>query len=283
MLVKAGLDALAPAFQMLGALVTPLIPPIVVLGELFQALAPVIAIAVQAMMLIQAPLQLFAGPVMKALFTVLKFVSTVILTVVKAVSGVWNGIVGAVQSVLRKLADISILGAKPLGFLDGWADGLDKAKINTDSLNQSMAALNGLTWESAQEKAKETAEVVRNRKEMAKANEELSNVPSAWKVALRRVQAQDAQTGPGSSASMPLPTTAPATGGTWSGGTTGGQVGAPPPGVGTSAAAPGVTINGLTFNASNPAESAAQFEKAMDRVNYLLYGSRGRAGRYAIP
>ncbi|MFL5344354.1 MAG: hypothetical protein ACJ8AT_06160 [Hyalangium sp.] len=294
MLVKAGLDALAPAFSAISAMIQPLVPPLVVLGELFQALAPVLALVVSVMTLIINPLQLFAGPVMHALFDVLKLVSRVILTVVKAVAGVWNGVVGAIQSVLRTIGNLSILGKKPLGFLSGWADGLNSAIISTDGMTAALQSLSGLTWDQAQAAAAQTAESVRNREALARANEELSNVPNAFKTALRRFQAQDAQTGfTGSGGvSVPVATQPPAApyvpgssftpmpGGpriAGNGGYYGNIAGAY-----AAAAAPTLHLT-TTINTTNPAESMAQYERLVDKVAYKLTGSRGRAGRWAVP
>jgi phage-related protein len=278
MVVKAGLDALAPAFSLLGSFITPLVPPLVVVGELLQALAPIIAIFMQALVLIHQPMLLLSGPVMHALFDVLKLVSRVILTVVRAVAGVWNGIVGAVQSVLRTLGSLSILGKKPLGFLNGWADGLQSAIVNTDAMTAAMNNLAGQTWDQAANTAAQTAEVVRNREALAKANEELSNVPNAFKAGLRRFQAQDSQSSfnPSSAYRVPVATMP----------SSGSVAGRPPPagmGAGPAAVGPAVQIDSVVINSSSPADSAAQLESVLDRVTRRLTGSRGRASEWAVP
>lgn len=278
MLVRAGLDALAPAFSMLSSFIQPLVPPLVVVGQLLEALAPVIAIAVAAMALIQQPLQLFAGPAMHALFDVLKFVSKTILTVVKAVAGVWNSIVGAIQSVLRTLADLSIFGAKPLGFLKDWANGLNGAMISTDALGTALQNLSGLTWDQAQAAAAQTAEQVRNYRNLQKANEELSNVPNAYKLALSRFSAQSGQVGftPAPGSTVPVPTT---------GGNAANNNGrGPRPGQETNPVqGPAVVVGDVTINASNPTEAVSQLDQMLDKLSWKATGSRGRAGRYSVP
>ncbi|HYH96172.1 hypothetical protein [Hyalangium sp.] len=281
-LIEAGLQALTPVLQSLSAFVEPLVPSIMVLGELLAGLAPVIALVVQALMVVLNPLQLFAGPALKALFSVLKTVSTIILTVMKALGDVWNGIVGAIQKVFRMLADISVFGVKPLGFLDGWADGLQKAKVDTEAMARALQSLTGMTYEAALEKAKETAEVIRNRQATEKATQALTNVPSAFKYALASFSAQDPQ-GPGT---MPVPSAPPppSGGGTWDSGT-------PSPWGGTGVTAPGQTPGGVgsgpaidTVNITTTSvpEAMEKLEKLMDRLGFARTGSRGRPGRYAV-
>jgi len=295
-LIDAGLQALAPALQSLNALIQPLVPPLVVLGELFQGLAPVIALIIQAIMVVMTPLQLFAGPVMKGLFEVLRFVSTVILKVVKGLGDAWNGIVGAIQAVFRKLADISVFGAKPLGFLDGWADGLERAKVDTEAMARALQALTGMTYEAALERARETAEVVRNRKELERATESLSNVPTAWKAALARFEVQEPQEGPtapGSGGGVPVPTSPPpGPSGPWGPAQPGGSTtpGQPPPGVGTGGSLSPGSFGGLaaplidTINiaTTNVPESMERLGELMDRFRFLRTGTRGVPGRFAV-
>ncbi|HYH97498.1 MAG TPA: hypothetical protein VD972_16115, partial [Hyalangium sp.] len=276
-LIEAGLQALTPVLTSLTAFIEPLVPSIMVLGELFAGLAPVIALVVQALMVVLNPLQLFAGPALKALFSVLKTVSTIILTVMKALGDVWNGIVGAIQKVFRMLADISVFGVRPLGFLDGWADGLERAKVDTEAMAKALQALTGMTYEAALEKAKETAEVIRNRKETEKATQALTNVPSAFKYALASFNAQDPQ-GPGM---MPVPSAPPAP--PPSGGGRPWESGTPWEFGVTTPAQPGAgpAIDTVNINTTSVPEAVAQLERLMDRFGFARTGSRGRQGRYA--
>ncbi len=287
MVVSSGLQALTPALQSLTAFIQPLVPSVVVLGELFAGLAPVISLVVQYLMLVVNPLQLLAGPVLKALFEVLRFASTVILKVMKGLGDAWNGIVGAIQSVFRKLADISVFGAKPLSFLDGWADGLERAKVDTEAMARALQALTGMTYEAALEQANQTAEVVRNRKELQRATESLSNVPSIWKVALARLEAQDPG-GPlgGPAPSVPIPT-APPPSAPWNPAQPGGSTtpGQPPPGVGGSGSgtltvtAP--VIGTVTINTTSVPEAMEKLARLMDRMGLVRAGTRGVPGRFA--
>lgn len=280
MLVDGALTAIAPALNTLSGFVAPLVPPLVLTGRLFQALAPALAMAVHALALVVNPMQLFAGPILKGLFEVLKMVGLTILHVVRALGGAWNGIINAIQTVFRKLADISVLGKKPLGFLDKWADGLDRAKIDTDALAKSIMELNGLTWEAARQKAEETAAVLRNRQALDRATEALSNVPNAWKVALARFEAQDPQQPPVGSGG-PVPAT-PEPPGTWA------PRRPPPGGVGTNPGGNNTQtvqvplVGAITINAYSPEEALARAEGLLDKLNFRRFGTRGSQGRYGV-
>ncbi|GEL75552.1 hypothetical protein [Myxococcus virescens] len=194
LIIDAVVGALTPVFEVLGQVLEPLVPPLVLVGAIFQTLAPILTAVAQAVLMVMTPLQLIAGPVLEALFKVLKGIATVILTVAQGLAHVWNGIVGAVQAVIRGISKaVEWLG---IDSLKKFANSLDKMKVDTNAMGESLQALNDLTWETAEAKARETAEVLRNTEALQKATDALSNVPTAWKVMLRRYQSQDAQDGP---------------------------------------------------------------------------------------
>ncbi|NVJ13124.1 hypothetical protein [Myxococcus sp. AM010] len=206
LVIDALTTTLTPVFTALGELVEPLVPPLVMLGQLLQGLAPLLSALAQAVMIVIAPLNIIAGPALKALFEVLKFVATIILYVAQALGKVWNTIIRAVQSVIRGISKaVEWLG---IDALKDFANSLDRLKVDTDAMGESLAALRDMTWESAEAKAKETAEVLRNTAALQKATEALSNVPAAWRVNLRRYESQDAQEGP---SAEPTPTPPPPT------------------------------------------------------------------------
>lgn len=186
------LQALAPVIAMTLEPVGMLAPVFALLAQTLQALAPVITLAGQLFILVTQPMRLLAGPAMRGLFEAVKVVAGGILWVARAIGGVWNGIVGAVQSVLRSLGNISIFGAKPLGFLNGWADSLQGAMVDTDALTDAMNTLQSTTWEQAQAAAEATVEQSNMAAAARKATESLSNVPSVFKYTLRAFEAADA-------------------------------------------------------------------------------------------
>ncbi|RKH03647.1 hypothetical protein [Corallococcus carmarthensis] len=203
-LVSVVVEVVQPTMEAMGEAMESIAPIIVLVGMVLRMLAP----AFQAVGKATAWL---LDNVLKGLFQVLRYVAIAILYVIKGLGSAWNGIVSAVQWVFRKLGDISILGAHPLGFLKGWANSMESAKVDTESLARSIQELEGLTWDAAMAKAKETAEVLKNRDALEDVNEALTNVPDLWKVALRRFDSQDEQDGPNTSTggAAPAPSTPP--------------------------------------------------------------------------
>ncbi|NOJ79901.1 phage tail protein [Myxococcus xanthus] len=194
LVIDAVVGALTPVFETLGHVLDPLVPPLVLVGAIFETLAPILTAVAQAVLMVMTPLQLIAGPVLEALFKVLKGIAVVILTVAQGLAHVWNGIISAVQAVIRGISKaVEWLG---IDSLKKFANSLDRVKVDTNAMGESLQALNDLTWETAEAKARETAEVLRNTEALQKATDALSNVPTAWKVMLRRYQSQDAQDGP---------------------------------------------------------------------------------------
>lgn len=210
LIIDAVVSTLTPVFTTLGELVEPLVPPLVLLGQLLQGLAPLLSALAQAFLAIMAPINSIAGPVLRELFGVLKFIATIVLTVAQALGKAWNTIVGGVQAVIRGISKaVEWLG---IDSLKNFANSLDRMRVDTDAMGESLNALRDLTWDSAEAKAKETAEVLRNTAALQKATDALTNVPNAWKLAYRRYQSQDAQDGP-STEPTPTPTPPPSGGG----------------------------------------------------------------------
>ncbi|RKH09745.1 hypothetical protein D7V97_15650 [Corallococcus sp. CA053C] len=202
-LVNVIIDFLTPVMEQMGHAMESIAPIIVLVGVFLKMLAP-------AFELVGKATSWLLENVLKGLFEVLRYVGLGILYVIKGLASAWNGIISAIQWVFKKLGDISILGAHPLGFLKGWAKSMESAKVDTESLARSIQELEGLTWDAAMAKANETAEVLKNRDALADVNEALTNVPDLWKVALRRFDAQDEQDGPNtSSGSTPPPASQP--------------------------------------------------------------------------
>ncbi|GEL75212.1 hypothetical protein [Myxococcus virescens] len=210
--VQSVVGALVPVFELVGQALEPLIPPLVMIGMILQGLQPVIEVVARMFMAITAPLMALGGPVMEALFGVLKVVGTLILGVMYGLGKAWNAIVGAVQSVIRGISKaVEWLG---IDALKNFANSLDKLKVDTDSMEDAMGALADATLENTRAQADNTAETLRNYEAMRKVNAELTNVPNAWKVALRRFESQDAQDGPSREPTpTPPPATPPPTGG----------------------------------------------------------------------
>ncbi|MFY0577987.1 hypothetical protein ACN28S_29995 [Cystobacter fuscus] len=163
------------------------------IGILLQGLSPIIELLSKVLVLIIQPLNLLAGPILRGLFESVKYISIGILYVAKGIAWVWNGIIGAIQSVLSAIGNIKIFGGKPFDFLNDWADSLNSAKMDTDSLDSALNNLQNMTWEQAQAASQQAEETWKSYEANKKVNEALSNVPTAWKRALREFEAQDAR------------------------------------------------------------------------------------------
>ncbi|NTX58756.1 hypothetical protein, partial [Myxococcus sp. CA039A] len=187
-------SALTPVFEMMGNAIKPLAPLIALVGQLLEGLAPLFEQMGKFFVMLMDPLGQLVGPVMKALFGVLKFVATVILAVARAIGWVWNLIVGAVQKVIHALS--SLISWTGFDGLARFARSLDGLKVDTDAMRASQDALEGTTWESAMARAEETARVREHTQAVSRATEALTNVPSAWKRALRTFESENAQEGP---------------------------------------------------------------------------------------
>ncbi|WP_141591513.1 hypothetical protein [Myxococcus sp. AB056] len=201
-IIDAVVSVLTPLFTLLGDMLRPLAPPLVLIGQVLQGLAPLLQVVGQAFLAVMAPLQLIAGPVLKALFSVLKFVGMVLLNVAKAIGSVWNAVVGAVQKVIRAIS--SLVDWTGFDGLEKFARSLNRLRVDTDAMGEALDVLGDTTWDSAMARAEETARVREHTQAVSRATEALTNVPSAWKRALRTFEAEDSQTGP---TRPPSPTT----------------------------------------------------------------------------
>src|SRR5215217_469115 len=187
-IVEVLMTALEPLLTYLGQVLGYLAPPLVIVGKLLEGLAPLLNALMPPLSLVQDAL--------KAVFDVLRFVSIVILMVAQLIGTIWNAVVAAIQAVVRGLSKaVEWLG---IDSLKKFAKSMDKMKVDTDAMGDSMRTLQDTTWESADAQARQTAELLKGTAALEKMNEALTNVPAAWKVALRRFQVQDAADGPGS-------------------------------------------------------------------------------------
>jgi hypothetical protein len=267
LVVDALFRSIGPLLNILGEALQPLVPILVLVAELLGVFEPVIALLTEALKLFLLPLNLLKDVIVNVVFVAIKYVALGFLYVAKGLATAWNGILGAIQGVFRALGSIKILGGKPLGFLNDWADSLEGSKLSMDGLNASIAELNNMTRESATAKAQEAAAVLRNREALDKATESLTNVPSGWKVALARFDAQNARgASPALPASTPGPPMAPVSPVTVA------QPAAP--------AAP-IQIGTINVSARDEREALSALERKLDDMAFRARGSRGQPGRYA--
>lgn len=201
MLVARALGtALGPAFKLLGAIVQPFVPIVLVLGKIIQSLAPVIGIVAQAFLFMQAPLLFLSVQVLPIVFDVLRIAGIGILHAVKFFGGIWNGIINALTSVLDALAawtiDLGPLGKiKPFAALQGMSDAAKSTQFEMAGLDEQIRDLSELTYDSAIKEADAIKDsiVSRNKEKDAidRVVEALTNVPKGVKVALNRFNSAD--------------------------------------------------------------------------------------------
>jgi len=207
------LEALVPVLGMVLSPIQQLAPILELLATLFQGLAPVITILGQILMAMLNPLSLLAGPIMKGFFTVVKYVAMGILYVIKGVGTVWNAIISFIAGVFRTLSKLPLVG----GAFGKMADGLDKMKVPMEQVDGALNTLRNTSYDAAAANAAASVATWQNADATKKATEALTNVPSGFKVALARFNAQDPVNGSpgtpvGTSPIAPSPA-APTTGG----------------------------------------------------------------------
>ncbi|RJS14638.1 phage tail protein [Corallococcus sp. H22C18031201] len=191
------LDALVPVLEMFTRPLQELAPIFEILGTLLRGLSPVISTLTQVFNVILQPLLLLGGPIMKAFFAVVRVVAMGILYVVKGIGTAWNAIVGFIASVFRALGKVPLVG----GAFKKMAQGLDSMKVPMDSVDSALETLKNTTYESAAANSAASVAQWENAEAAKKATEALTNVPTGFKVALARFNAQDPVTASGATAS----------------------------------------------------------------------------------
>jgi phage-related protein len=208
-LLQALVPVITAALQPLQAIA----PSLELLGTLFQGLAPVITILGTILVALTNPLGLLAGPILKSFFGVIRVVAMGILYVVKGVGTVWNAIVGFIAGVFRTLSKVPLVG----GAFDKMAQSLDSMKVPMAQVDGALNTLRNTSYDAAAANSAASVAQWQNAEATKKATDALTNVPTGFKVALARFNAQDPVTGSpatpvGASPITPSPT-APASGG----------------------------------------------------------------------
>lgn len=213
-LIEAIAAGLQPAFDVIASVLEPFIPVIVLVGELLKVFAPALGMFLAAVQLIQNPMLLIASKAMPLLFEAVKFFGTGILKVVRWIAPVWNTIAGAVMSVIRAVINgvqTFLRSVNVGGLLTGIINSLEGLKpaqgamqLDMYALTKAIQDLEGLTWDAAMAKARETAEVLKGTdatreatRNLRQLGEELTNVPTGFKVAAAQYGAIDAAGGLG--------------------------------------------------------------------------------------
>ncbi|WP_228556665.1 hypothetical protein [Myxococcus sp. AB025B] len=199
------LDALVPVLEMFSKPIEAITPIFEVLGMLFEGLAPIVTVFGQILVALLQPLTLLSGPIMKGLFAVIRVVAMGILYVVKGIGTVWNAIIGFIASVFKTLGKIPFVG----GAFKKMARGLESMKVPMDQVDGALDALKDSSYDAAAANAAAGVAAWENAAATNRATEALTNVPTGFKVALARFNAQDpiggAPLAPGASPVTPSP------------------------------------------------------------------------------
>lgn len=184
-------DVFALLADALGTFIAPLIPVVNVLGNVFKSVAPAFGALLNMLMMIANPILILATIGLPIFFYAVKYLGLGVLYVARAISGVWNGIVSGVQKLLYGLGDIF----KDVGPIhDGLyllAAGLQKMK-DTTNYDENIKTLSDLTLEAATGSINKNTEAHEEQaKVLERVNEELTNIPSGYKVALAQFHAMD--------------------------------------------------------------------------------------------
>ena len=127
------------------------------------------------------------GPVFGWLAELLRGVALAVLFILKGLGDVWNGIVGAVSSLLRSIADFEIFGRHPFGALNSWADSVDEATISMRDLEGKIHDLQNATIPDLDDSTEDTSTGLEEVAAAAeKATSEILNAPQGFKIAAAR-------------------------------------------------------------------------------------------------
>lgn len=135
----------------LGMLLDPLLPIVQVLSDILVPVLTALGQIIGSLLV----------PAMQLLFPIVKSLGIVLLTVAKAVGSVWNALLDLVSLI---------------PFVN-----LRKYKVNLEDLTEATERLKNTTWDEARARAENTKAIEESTKAMV-------NVPSVFRIALRRAQ-----------------------------------------------------------------------------------------------
>lgn len=184
-------ESLGPLFDAIAAPLKGIAPVLALLGFLFEGIAPILTSLGNVLGALMKALE----PVLKILFEIVKVVMIVILAFMQAIIAIWNTIIDVIAGIVQGILTAITLGA-------GWkwakdvADGIRAAKADTQGLTDAQNGLTNATYDSMNATAQKTAadakatDAVTDMGAAAKeVTESLSNVPSGYKIALARFNA----------------------------------------------------------------------------------------------
>lgn len=280
LMINSILMPLAPLFEALGAVLEPLAPVLMVVGELIGS----VLVVLKPFEVLFKILGTVLGAIARVLWWVLKGVGYVVITILLAISWVWNAILDAFIWILDKLTWIPFVG----GAIEDLIGEIEGAKIDrsglfaarkeleqdlTGNLNDGFTAATGKAADNFERLAKTTAAL----------NESLRNIPEGFKVAAKRYQSMSLQAQTGYTDTVTIPAMA-------SGGLVRRSTLALIGEAGPEAVVPldrlgemggegggGMHIHGpITVMANNPRQFLEELQRLEGRQNLLRYGTAAR-------
>jgi hypothetical protein len=155
----------------IGRLLEPILPLVAIISTVLSPLLDMLGSILASTIL----------PIMPFLFNGLKTLGVWILRAAYIIGEFRNKIIDVITGLMRGLASVNFLGARPFAALADTAAALEKNKINLEELAKSIQEVQNLTWDEAMAKAK-LASATND------ATEAMKNLPSGIKIAALRYQ-----------------------------------------------------------------------------------------------
>jgi len=266
-------QVLAPVMTYWGEVLGTAAPLLMLVAQLLGGLMPLFSMVTEVMKAFYSPVAALVNVGLKGLFEVVKWLGAGVLLVVRGLAWVWNGILDTAQSILVSLANalrkVPLVGGAIFDGLVGLASELTDRKFNLGELSDAVTSMTSVTWDAAKAQAESAAAALKNKEAVDKATESLTNVPSTWKVALARFNAQDGRAPAGM-----LPPSSPAAGFA--------PAAASPSQASAGAQPAAPLISGtVNINARDPAEGLSALQDMLGELRFQQRASRAPVGRYA--
>jgi hypothetical protein len=206
--LKLMVAGLTPLAQAIGAMISPFamvfdaifdqfVPLLVIVGELFKSLAPVAKIIATGLTLFIDAIMLDFTPIVEVVFEAIRLAAIGIDAAMSKFAPIWNGMLDAIEAFLRSIGQLQFkigdVVFQPFSALNSWADNLEKGKMSVDDLAASLAVLENLSMDEALAKAKNIAATNEQTETVKEVNRQLSNVPNAFRIAMREYDSQTPQ------------------------------------------------------------------------------------------
>lgn len=187
-LIDALNGILQPVANVLGVYLEPLIAPLEIAGKFLQAIEPALQLFLRMGLLATQPLMILGQAVLPLLQEGLKYVSFVILKIAEGIAWAWNTILETVAGILDGVATALGPIGEPVRLL---VEGIRSLEDKTPYRALADGMLNAT--DAANENAEANASAASSVRSVA---EDISNVPTWFKLSAARLGAADEGLGP---------------------------------------------------------------------------------------